>query len=209
MIHPDTYTGTTDKGVSLFAKRRFKKGEIIWIADSADTILPAATYRSFSEQKKQNVNSLGYLDSKGRFVIPNDNGKYVNHSCSPNCTYLLEYDNISVAMRDIGAGEEITENYRCYYGHLENFDCQCGVPSCSGKLKGDDSFLPSLRLRLNTIAPFILQHRQPLLNIRFEDRKDFLAALNKHNYGHFKSQNLFARMGSRLSLELAFPAAAH
>ena len=59
--------------------------------------------------------------------MPGDNGRYVNHSCSPNCKYLVEFDNISVACKDIRAGEEITENYRSYYGHLESFECKCGA----------------------------------------------------------------------------------
>lgn len=142
--------------------------------------------------------------------MPGDNGLYVNHSCSPNCTYLLEFDNISVAKRDIAAGEEITEDYRCYHGHVESFECKCGAPKCSGFLADNAPYQPSLRLSIQQVGSLILQYRQPLLSIEFEHKKDFIQALNKQTHGsNHQQQNIFAQLGRYLSMELVVPPLAH
>lgn len=46
-------------------------------------------------------------------IFPLDNGKYVNHSSHANSAYLAK-DMVSVALRDIQPGEEITEDYSRY-----------------------------------------------------------------------------------------------
>lgn len=184
MVHPDTYISTTSKGISLFAKRHFKKGEILWVADNMDSVIPLNSYLKLSKKEQEQLAHYCYLDGNKHIVIPGDNGKYVNHSCTPNCTYLIEFDNISVAMRDIEAGEEITENYRCYYSHLSDFECKCGTKNCVGSLKKEDAFCPSLRLRIDEVVPLIRKHQQPLLSRPFEGKKQFLTLLNKEVYGY-------------------------
>lgn len=56
-----------------------------------------------------------YLTSRDQMVLIPDNGRYVNHSDAPNSaagvTATMLY---STAMRDIAAGEEITEDYATY-----------------------------------------------------------------------------------------------
>ena len=182
MVHPDTYTSTTSKGISLFAKRKFKKGEILWVADTTDSIMSFETFLKLSKKHQRQLAHFCYLDSHHKIISPCDNGKYVNHSCSPNCTYLMEFDNISIAIKDIEVGEEITENYCCYYKHLDDFECKCGAKNCVGALNSQNSFRPSLRLRLDEAAPFILQHQQLLLNSKFESKTQFIASLNKRVY---------------------------
>ncbi len=182
MVHPDTYISTTANGISLFAKRRFKKGEILWVADNTDNVIPLRSYLKLPKSEQEKLAYYCYLDSNQYIIIPCDNGKYVNHSCTPNCTYLIEFDNMSVAMRDIEAGEEITENYRCYYSHLADFECKCGAKDCVRFIKKDDSFCPSLRLRLDEVVPLIRKHTQPLLNRSFKGKQQFLTLLNKKAY---------------------------
>ena len=61
---------------------------------------------------------------------------YVNHSCDANCG--LRGEITCVAMRDIKAGEEITQDY----GLLDNGDyeleCTCGSPNCRKIITGKD-----------------------------------------------------------------------
>lgn len=61
---------------------------------------------------------------------------YVNHSCNPNCGMRGEIT--CVAMRDIKAGEEITQDY----GLIDNYDykleCTCGSDNCRGTITGFD-----------------------------------------------------------------------
>lgn len=178
MVHPDTYVRPTDKGLGLFAKKSFKKGEIIWIADDLDLKYPLPDYLSFEDNVRSILNRYSYMDFKNRVVIPWDSGKYVNHSCSPNSTGLLEFDNISIALRDIDPDEEIVEDYCCYYGHFETFHCLCGSPHCRGIIGYNNSYDPSLRLRMRDIAGALLSFDQRLLHFSFEENREFLQILS-------------------------------
>jgi hypothetical protein len=180
MIHPDTYINTTPKGLGLFAKRRFERGEILWIIDDVDAKLPLGHYRALDALQQQKLNTYSYLDNQNRVIIPWDEGKYVNHSCAPNSTGLLEFDNISVALRTIEPNEEIVEDYYGYYGHFETFTCRCGAPSCRGLITQGNTFHADLRLTLTTMAPILLSLPQPLLTIRSSENDVFLATL--HHY---------------------------
>ncbi|GAB4028203.1 SET domain-containing protein [Spirosoma koreense] len=180
MVHPDTYVGNTNKGLGLFAKRRFERGEILWIADDIDAHIPLAQYLALDGLQRQKLDIYSYLDNKNRVIIPWDEGKYVNHSCVPNSTGLQEFDNVSVALRTIEPDEEIVEDYDSYYGHFETFVCRCGAPNCRGIIAQDDAFRPDLRLPLAVIAPALLGQPQQLLVVRSTENADFQAML--HNY---------------------------
>ncbi|MFD2574332.1 SET domain-containing protein-lysine N-methyltransferase [Spirosoma soli] len=119
-----------------------------------------------------------YLDYINRVIIPWDEGKYVNHSCASNSTGLLEFDNISIALRDISPGDEIVEDYYCYFGHFESFDCRCGAPNCRRNIKQDNSYRADLRLSLYDVPPLLLSLPQPLPAIRSSENDDFLRVLH-------------------------------
>ena len=177
MIHPDTYIKKTDKGFGVFARRRFQRGEILWIIDEADAKIPLVQYRQLSEFERRKLNIYCYLDEQDRVIIPWDEGKYVNHSCDPNSAGLLQFDNISVALRDIGSDEEIVEDYYGYYGHFETFECRCGAPNCRKRIQEHDSYQPALRLDLAEMAPLINTLPQALLAVNSEENWTLRAAL--------------------------------
>ena len=182
MVHPDTYTSSTSNGIALFAKRRFKKGEILWVADAMDNVMPYENFLKLPKKEQERMAHYCYVDSQQRIIVPSDNGKYVNHSCAPNATYLIEFDNVSIALRDIEAGEEITEDYRCYFNHLSDFDCKCGAKDCIGTLRKNDGFLAALRLRLSEVATLIKKHPQPLLHDYFQGKNQLLNLLKRGIY---------------------------
>ena len=63
-----------------------------------------------------------------------DTLRYTNHSCSPNATMRIRSGRIELyAMRDIGAGEELTVNYGETH-HEGRLACRCGAPRCTGRL---------------------------------------------------------------------------
>lgn len=169
MIHPDTYVKQTPTGLGIFAGRKFFRGEILWITDDFDLKVPIQQFFKLPEEVQQKFNTYGYLDFYERVVVAWDEGKYVNHSCSPNSTSLLQFDNISVAMREIEKGEQITEDYYCYYGHFESFGCRCGAKNCRSEIKMENTFDASLRLHLADVAEDILSHNQFLLSIESKD----------------------------------------
>lgn len=178
MIHPDTYLKRTPKGLGLFAKRRFERGTILWIADDIDAKIPLVDYLTLDEMQRRKLDIYSYLDYQNRVIIPWDEGKYVNHSCAPNSTGLLEFDNISLALRTIEPDEEIVEDYYCYFGHFETFDCRCGAPNCRGSISEINSYRADLRLRLDDIRPLLLNQSQPLLRVKSSENDAFFDLLD-------------------------------
>ena len=79
---------------------------------------------------------------------PNNDAKYVNHSCDPNCSYNIIAGHIWYsAAREIKKGEELTFNYG--FGiddeeDLEDMECRCGSPNCLGYII-DQEELPKLQ----------------------------------------------------------------
>ena len=71
----------------------------------------------------------------GKTVIDGEGmGAYLNHSCDPNC----EVDEIKnrvwiLAIRDIGAGEELLWDYNLYDDD-DPAPCHCGSPKCRGTM---------------------------------------------------------------------------
>ena len=177
MIHPETFVKVTNKGLGLFANKNFKRGEILWIVDDHDIKIPVESYHLLDNQQKQRLNIYSYMDFDRRVIIPWDEGKYVNHDCEPNSTGLMEFDNISIALRDIKIGEEIVEDYCCYFGHFETFTCQCGSIKCRGEISLNNRYEKDLRIKLSDIATTIKSIDQYLLKIETQENKEFLEML--------------------------------
>ena len=129
-------------------------------------------YFLWGDDQKQCVIALGF-------------GSLYNHFCPSNADYLMDFDELTIeihAVRDIEAGEEITEDYRCYFNHLSDFDCQCGAKNCVGTLRKNDGFCTAHRLRLGEVATLITIHPQPLLRDNFQGKKQFLNLLKQEIY---------------------------
>jgi uncharacterized protein len=67
--------------------------------------------------------------------------RFLNHSCAPNCEALLEDGHIwIVALREIGAGEELTFNYGYDLEFYREHPCHCGAPGCVGYIVAEEFF---------------------------------------------------------------------
>lgn len=177
MIHPDIYVKSTHKGLGVFAGRDFKRGEILWIIDDNDVKLTLDHYHNSDDQEKLNVYS--YMDCNYNVIVAWDEGKYVNHDCDPNSTSLIQFDNISIALRDISKDEEIVEDYASYFAHFETFNCQCQSDKCRGKVSSENAFQEDLRLDLKEMAPIIRSMEQYLLTIDNSESRAFSEILDK------------------------------
>ena len=180
MIHPDTYVRQTVKGLGVFAKRNFLRGEILWIADDYDVLIPLKKYLALEPFTRKKADRYSYLNSDHQAVIAWDEGKYVNHSCAPNSTGILQFDNISVALRNIKAHEEIVEDYYSYYGHFERFICHCGAPNCRGFIEHDDTYDSSLRLDLKDVIDAIVEQHPVLLEVKSKYQREFLGLMQEY-----------------------------
>lgn len=105
-------------GKGVFAKRDFKKGEIIlkWNPEKLTK----------EEAVKLTIKQKHYLyQEKNKYFLMQPPEKYVNHSCCANTMVKNKFD---IAIRNIEKGEEITSNY----GVVSNikFKCACGAKNC-------------------------------------------------------------------------------
>jgi hypothetical protein len=103
----------------MFTTNAIKKGEVIWrFIPGFDQRFTAAEYAALPELARNYLDTYAWTSKKsGLLVMSMDNDKFVNHSDTPNT--LSEYRDdeaevITVALRDIEAGEELTDNYRSF-----------------------------------------------------------------------------------------------
>jgi SET domain-containing protein len=67
--------------------------------------------------------------------------RWLNHSCAPNAEARIDGDRVwIVALRDIGAGEEITFNYNYDLQDYREHPCRCGAPGCVGYIVAGEFF---------------------------------------------------------------------
>jgi SET domain-containing protein len=66
--------------------------------------------------------------------------KYINHSCTPNCSYEITNDKIFIfALRNILPGEELTIDYY-YDANSELVPCLCSSEECRGYINTTEEF---------------------------------------------------------------------
>ena len=82
---------------------------------------------------------------------------FLNHSCEPSVGFAGNV--VLVAMRDIGAGEELTTDYALFDDHDEAMRCQCGTRSCRGTISGRDWQCPDLQRKYGNYFSAYLQRK--------------------------------------------------
>jgi len=112
MIVP-TYVGPSEiEGVGIFASAQIKAGDPVWILEEKfDLLLPVNELAFLPEIQRQFIERYGYphMVRPGIIVLEYDNGRFMNHSDTPNTDFRNA--EIAWALRDIGVGEELTCNY--------------------------------------------------------------------------------------------------
>lgn len=112
-------------GLGVFAVTDIPEGTVWWSAELADTItisrgqfetLAASASSPATDALMSGIQEYSiYLAALDLMVLIADNGRYVNHSDEPNSGALVVGTHLrSVALCDIAAGEEITEDYATY-----------------------------------------------------------------------------------------------
>ena len=70
---------------------------------------------------------------------------FSNHSCEPNIGVRGQI--VFVAMREIGAGEELTHDWAMTDDNEDRMQCRCGHATCRRTITGRDWQLPELQQR--------------------------------------------------------------
>ena len=102
---------STIHGTGVFAVEPIASGTRLWeFTEGVDWRIEPEELASFPEPYQTRLRAWCYLND-GRYVLCGDAAKFMNHSDTPNCDETPLY---TVANRDIGAGEELTCDYRTF-----------------------------------------------------------------------------------------------
>ena len=110
----------TSIGKGTFANKDFEPDELIGVLEGE--VLPVPTRYTVQV-------------SPAEHIVPRF-GKYMNHSCQPNC-YLNLADRTFRALHPIQKGSELCFDYNSTETELAApFDCLCGSPACCQRVMG-------------------------------------------------------------------------
>ena len=108
-------------GAGLFAEEFIPKGAIIWrFTPGVDEAYMEKEAQALPEPKRSEILGLHFTyksKETGRYILPGDDGKYMNHSFTPTVATIFEEgveEDSGIAARDIESGEELTVDYRVF-----------------------------------------------------------------------------------------------
>ena len=107
------------EGVGLFADEPIKSGTKVWgFEPKLDLLLSKEEVETLSPAAQEQFYRYAYLDKvRGKYLLCGDDGRFFNHSDTPNCYETMENDS-TYSLRDIEVGEELTINYAEFYGNM-------------------------------------------------------------------------------------------
>lgn len=137
MMHPDAAIAFINDqvGYGLFARRAIPRGAVTWVRDALDQSFTVSEMNEMNALCREQLLHFAYVDRDGFFVLCHDLGRYVNHSCDPNC--LSSGFDFEFAVRDIPQGEQICDDYGLM-NLREEMPCSCGSARCRGQIGPHD-----------------------------------------------------------------------
>ncbi len=109
-------------GLGLFADEFIPKGTVIWkLNPLIDKIIPVSETASFTALEREFLEKYAYREGDN-LILCSDNGRYFNHSSHPNTLDLIdERGSVSVAKKDIEAGEELVSDYASFDADFKTY----------------------------------------------------------------------------------------
>lgn len=137
MIHPDTELCSInkEKGRGIFATSFIPKGTLTYVEDPLEIEIPPDDPRLDDPRISQIIETYSYIKEDGSRIISWDNAKYMNHCC--HCNTMSTGYGFEIAISDIEAGEEITDEYGLF-NFDDTLELHCQRSDCRGKVNGDD-----------------------------------------------------------------------
>jgi len=166
MIHPDTELRLINEqiGYGVVALKPIPQGTITWALDKLDRTFTPQQVTAMDALYQKVLDKYTYRNSQGNYILCWDNARFVNHSSNANClTTAYEFE---IAIRDIAAGEELTDDYG-YLNLEEPFHVVPEPGSDRTVIYPDDllRFYPEWDEKLLNAFPRILEVSQPLLQL--------------------------------------------
>lgn len=113
MLMIDTYVGNSSiQGFGVYAAEPIARGHMLWLLNPKfDIFIVESDIEALPPHMRDYLARYAYphMEQPGMLVLDSDNGKYMNHSETPNTDFRI-FDR-GFALVDIAAGEEITCNY--------------------------------------------------------------------------------------------------
>ena len=121
MLLVRTYVAASQvEGVGVFAAESVTGGAQIWRLDPGfDRLIPTDDWLASPPFLKELLDRYAYPspDRPGFIVYEVDNGRFMNHSVTPNTDFSQAEGGF--ALRDIAAGEELTCDYGGFFPEFE------------------------------------------------------------------------------------------
>ncbi len=164
MIHPKTTLRFIDEqvGYGVFATEAIPKGSIVYVKDSLELVVSPTDYLLHTAEMRDVIEKYSYIDEHGNRIISWDFAKYVNHCC--NCNTISTGYGFEIAIRDIAAGEQITDEYGIFNLDQPMPVC-CGATDCRGTIFPDDfeRYYQVWDEKIQAAMQHLFQVEQPLL----------------------------------------------
>jgi SET domain-containing protein len=113
MLMVSTYVAPSAiEGLGVFAGERIERGQLMWsLNPKFDIFIRVDEIESYPLHMQEYLARYTYphLEVEGVLVLDSDNGKFMNHSLTPNTDFRI-FDK-GYALVDILPGDEITCNY--------------------------------------------------------------------------------------------------
>jgi uncharacterized protein len=166
MIHPDTELRFINEqiGYGVVALKPIPQGTITWALDKLDRTFSPDEVKGMDDLYQKVLDKYTYRNAQGNHILCWDNARFVNHSSHANClTTAYEFE---IAIRDIAAGEELTDDYG-YLNLEEPFHVVPEPGSTRTIIYPDDllRYYPEWDEKLLKSFPRIPQVNQPLFQL--------------------------------------------
>lgn len=111
MIHPHTELRFISEaiGYGVVATRDIPAGTITWVQDELDRVLTPEDVERLGTPFAPTLDKYCFRDQRGDWILCWDHARFVNHSFRSNC--MTTAFSFEIAVRDIRAGEELTDDY--------------------------------------------------------------------------------------------------
>jgi hypothetical protein len=111
MMHPHTALRfiSEEVGHGVVATSDIPAGTITWVQDELDRELTPRAVQVLGQPFAATLDKYCFRNQHGNWILCWDHARFVNHSFRSNC--MTTAFNFEIAVRDIAAGEELTDDY--------------------------------------------------------------------------------------------------
>lgn len=180
MLHPDTYVQFIDPliGSGVFAGRLIPRGTIVWVQDRFDRVYTETEVRQLEPVYQEILERYCFRNRRGEWIFCWDLTRYINHSFNANC--IATPYGCELAIRDIPAGEQLTNDYG-FFNIIEPFDCLPEAGASRTRVMPDDLLRCASEwdAKLAAAYPELLQREQPLITLLSEENRARLEAVSR------------------------------